>query len=224
MAYWRVTLRIAAKDLLSEARTRDAFNAMLFFALLVIVLFSFSFQPTTDAERRMAGGLLWVAFLFAGLIVLDRSFLRERINECLDALRLSPAPPSAIFLGKCVANFLFVLGAEGVVLPLFLIFFDLSIRGAAEGAVLVLLLGTWALVVNGTFFAAMTAHLRSREVMLPLVLVPISVPALIAVVEASASLLLGGDPIGAWLQMLAGFDLIYTTLSLVLFKTILEGA
>jgi heme exporter protein B len=224
MAYWRVTIRIAAKDLLSEARTRDAFNAMLFFALLVIVLFSFSFQPTTDAERRMAGGLLWVAFLFAGLIVLDRSFLRERINECLDALRLSPAPPSAIFLGKCVANFLFVLGAEGVVLPLFLIFFDLSIRGAAEGAVLVLLLGTWALVVNGTFFAAMTAHLRSREVMLPLVLVPISVPALIAVVEASASLLLGEDPIGAWLQMLAGFDLIYTTLSLVLFKTILEGA
>lgn len=224
MNYWTVTARITAKDLVSEARTRDAFNAMLFFALLVIVIFSFSFQPTTEAERRMAGGLLWVAFLFAGLIVLDRSFLRERVNECLDALRLSPAPPGAIFLGKCLANFFFLLAAELVLIPLFFVFFDLSIRGDAGAALLVLLLGTWALVINGTFFAAMTANLRSREVMLPLLLVPISVPALIAVVEASASLLLGEEPVGTWLQMLIGFDIIYTTLSLVLFKTVLESA
>jgi len=223
MSYWAVSRRIMAKDLVSEARTREMTNAMLFFALLVLVLFSFSFQPTSDEERRLAAGVLWIAFLFAGLSVLDRSFWRERVNDCLDALRLAPASASALFLGKCAANVLFLLLAEGILVPLFLVFFDLSFRGDVGQWLLVLVLGTWALVVNGTFFAAMTVNLRSRELMLPLLLLPISVPALIAVVEATATALLGEGAMGVWIRVLIAFDVIYTTLALLLFETVLEG-
>lgn len=224
MSYWNVTTRITTKDLLSEARTRDAFNAMLFYALLVMVVFSFSFQPATDEERRTAGGLLWIAFLFAGLIVLDRSFLRERTNGCLDAIRMSPAPPSAVFLGKCVANFLFLMAAEIILAPLFFVFFDLSFRGPVSLWPPVMILGSWALVVNGTFFAALTANLRSRELMLPLILLPVSVPALIAVVEATAGLIIGDESIQSWLNMLIGFDVIFTTLAIILFEVVLESS
>jgi len=223
MSYWTTTAHIVMKDLVSEARTRELTNAMLFFALLVLVLFSFSFQPASDEERRVAAGVLWIAFLFAGVSVLDRSFWRERVNECLDAWRLTPASASALFLGKCVANALFLLLAEVILVPLFLVFFDLSIGGDVGTWALVIVLGTWALVVNGTFFAAMTTHLRSRELMLPLLLLPISVPALIAVVEATAAVLLGEGALRVWIQVLAAFDLIYTTLALLLFETVLEG-
>lgn len=223
MSYWVVATRITAKDLLSEARTRETLNAMLFFALLVLLLFSFSFQPASDEERRMAAGVLWIAVLFAGLSVLDRSFGRERVNECLDALRLTPAQASALFLGKCVANFLFLLLAEAILIPLFLVFFDLSFRGGLNAWLPALLLGTWALVINGTFFAAMTTNLRSRELLLPLLLLPISVPALIAVIEATVVALLGEGTLRVWMQMLIAFDLIYTTLALLLFETVLEG-
>ncbi|MCS6816509.1 MAG: heme exporter protein CcmB [Blastocatellia bacterium] len=224
MSYWTAATRIVAKDLLSEARTREMTNAMLFFALLVLVLFSFSFQPASDEERRLAAGVLWIAFLFAGLSVLDRSFLRERVNDCLDALRLTPASASALFVGKCVANALFLLLAEVILVPLFLIFFDLSFRGDVGTWLLALMLGTWALVVNGTFFAAMTTNVRSRELLLPLLLLPISVPALIAVVEATSAALLGEGAMGVWIQVLIAFDVIYTTLAMLLFETVLEGA
>ncbi|GBC82405.1 hypothetical protein HRbin10_01528 [bacterium HR10] len=223
MSYWTVTRHIVVKDLRSEARTRELTNAMLFFALLVLVLFSFSFQPATDEERRLASGILWIAFLFAGVSMLDRSFWRERMNECLEALRLTPASASALFLGKCLANALFLLLAEAVLVPLFLVFFDLSFRGDVGIWLLVLVLGTWALVVNGTFFAAMTTNLRSRELLLPLLLLPISVPALIAVVEATAASLSGEGALRVWIQVLIAFDLIYTTLALLLFETVLEG-
>jgi heme exporter protein B len=224
MSEWTIPLRIAAKDLVSEARTREMTNALLFFALLILVLFSFSFQPASDEERRLAAGVLWIAFLVAGMSVLDRSFLRERTNECLDALRLTPASASALFLGKCVANLSFLLLAEILLVPLFLLFFDLSVRGDGGAWVLVLLLGTWALVVTGTFFAAMTVNLRSRELMLPLLVLPISVPALIAVVEATAAALLGEGAMGVWIRVLLAFDVIYTTLALLLCETVLEGA
>ncbi|GBC76982.1 hypothetical protein HRbin08_00450 [bacterium HR08] len=223
MSYWMATRSIAVKDLRSEARTREMTNAMLFFALLVLVLFSFSFQPATDEERRLASGILWIAFLFAGVSMLDRSFWRERMNECLEALRLTPTSASALLLGKCLANALFLLLAEAILVPLFLVFFDLSFRGAVSAWLLVLALGTWALVVNGTFFAAMTTNLRSRELLLPLLLLPVSVPALIAVVEATAASLLGEGALRVWIQVLIAFDVIYTTLALLLFETVLEG-
>ncbi len=223
MSYWTTAMRIVAKDLLSEARTREMTNAMLFFALLVLVLFSFSFQPASDEERRLASGVLWIAFLFAGMGVLDRSFWRERVNDCLDALRLTPASASALFVGKCVANALFLLLAAVILVPLFLVFFDLSFRGDVRAWLLVLVLGTWGLVVNGTFFAAMTTNVRSRELLLPLLLLPISVPALVAVVEATAAALLGEGAMRVWIQVLIAFDVIYTTLALLLFETVVEG-
>jgi heme exporter protein B len=136
---------------------------------------------------------------------------------------MSPAPPSAVFLGKCVANFLFLLAAEIILAPLFFVFFDLSFRGSASLVPPVMLFGSWALVVNGTFFAALTANLRSRELMLPLILLPISVPALIAVVEATAGLIIGDESIQSWLNLLIGFDVIFTTLAIILFEVVLES-
>src|SRR5262249_26700894 len=152
-----------AKDLRLEWRSRDAFNAMLFFGLLVAVIFNFSFEPTAEESRRIVGGLAWVAFLFASTVALTQSWGRELRHAVLDAWRLSPAPANAMFLGKVIGNFLFVAAIEAVLAPLFVVFYNLRSIGPAWQMAVVFALGTWALVVNGTFFSALSARTRNRE-------------------------------------------------------------
>src|SRR5690348_14630873 len=140
---------------------------MLFFALLVVVIFSFSFDPTAEESRQIAAGLVWVAFLFAAVVALNQTWAREMRNAVLDAYRVSPAPPNSLFLAKAFGNFLFVTIIELLMTPLFVIFYNLRPLGPAYQFLIVALLGTWALVVNGTFFAAMSLRTRTREIMLP---------------------------------------------------------
>lgn len=211
------------KDLRLEWRSKDALNAMGFFALLVVVIFALSFDPTAEESRRIAGGIFWVAFLFAAVVALNQTWAREMRNQVLDAYRVSPAPASALFFGKVLGNFLFVGAIEAVVAPLFIVFYNLRPLGPAWQLVAVFLLGTWALVANGTFFAALSLRTRNREVMLPLLLFPISVPALLSMVEATTTILGGDGSAGMWIKMLAGYDVIFTVAGLLLFELVMNA-
>src|SRR5689334_1003710 len=156
MSFFAITRATLEKDIRLEWRSKDAINAMLFFALLVVVIFSFSFDPTAEESRRIAGGLIWVAFLFAAVVALNQTWARELRNQVLDAYRVSPAPATSLFLAKSVGNFLFVSVLEALMTPLFVVFYNLRVLGPAWQLIPIALLGTWALVVNGTFFAAMS--------------------------------------------------------------------
>src|SRR5205807_4752055 len=137
--------------------SRDAINGMLFFSLLVVVVFALAFDPTgyPTTTRQISGGILWVALLFASVTALNQSWTREQRNQVLDAQRMAPSPASALFIGKALANMIFVLVVEAVLGPIFVIFFNLQVLGNAWLLAIILPLGTWALVVNGTFFAAL---------------------------------------------------------------------
>jgi len=211
------------KDLRLEWRSRDATNSMLFFALLVVVIFSFSFDPTAEESRRIAGGLVWVAFLFAAVVALNQTWARELRNQVLDAYRVSPAPANSLFLAKVWGNFLFVGVLELLMTPLFIIFYNLRALGPAYQLPIVAGLGTWALVVNGTFFAAISLRTRSREIMLPLLLFPISIPALLAMVEATSSILTGEFSTKFWIVLLVTYDLVFTMASLFFFELVLHA-
>jgi heme exporter protein B len=212
-----------AKDLRLEWRSKDAINSMLFFALLVVVIFSFSFNPTAEESRQIAGGLIWVAFLFAAVVALNQTWARELRNQVLDAYRVSPAPANALFLAKVIGNFIFVTVLEAFMTPLFIVFYTLRALGPAWQLIPVAMLGTWALVVNGVFFAAMSIRTRSREIMLPLLLFPISIPALLAMVEGTSAILTGEAAAKFWIVLLAVYDLVFTTVSLLLFESVLHA-
>jgi heme exporter protein B len=216
------------KDLRLEWRSRDAINGMLFFALLVVVVFALAFDPTgfPTTTRQISGGILWVALLFASVTALNQSWTRELRNQVLEAHRMAPAPASALFLGKAIANLLFVLVVEAVLTPIFIIFFNLQVLGNAWLFALILPLGTWAIVVNGTFFAALGLRARNRELLLPLILLPVSLPALLMMVQASTGVLTGeldSIQIRTWITQLAGYDIIYTTVCILLFETVLNA-
>lgn len=219
----RLTSVNLRKDLRLEWRSRDVFNSMLFFALLVVVVFSFAFDPSAEESRRMLGGLIWIAFLFSATMALNQSWARELRNGVLDAYRVSPAPAEALFLGKCLGNFLFVLLLECLMAPLFIIFYNLRPLGPVWQLVVISLLGTWALVVNGTFFAVMSIRTRSRELMLPLLLLPVSIPAVLMMVTATTAVLTGESSPVPQLKFLAGYCVIFTTACFLLFDTVLNA-
>lgn len=212
-----------AKDVRLEWRSKDALNAMLFLALLVVVLFSLAFDPTRAVSRGIAGGVLCVAILFATTSSLNQAWARELRGGVLDAQRMSPAPPSALLLGKSLASFLFVSATELVLAPLFTVFYNLNARGNAALLLALLPLGTWALVGNGIFFAALSLRARSRELLLPLLLFPIFIPALLAMTSGATAIFTGeSDPV-LWIKLLAGYDIIFTTAAVLLFGVVLNA-
>jgi heme exporter protein B len=228
MNYLHHVLDHLRKDLRLEWRSRDAVNGMLFFALLVVVVFGLAFDPTgyPTTTRQISGGILWVALLFASMTALNQSWSRELRNQVLEAQRMAPSPASALFLGKAIANMLFVLAVEAVLAPVFIVFFNLHVLGDIWLMALILPLGTWALVVNGTFFAALGLRSRNRELLLPLLLLPISLPALLAMVQGTTGVLtadLDSIQIGSWIRLLAGYDIIFTTIGILLFETVLNA-
>src|SRR5277367_5720929 len=168
------------RDLRIEWRSKDAINSMLFFARIIVVLFSLAFDPTREVSRQIAGGILCVATMFASVSALNQTWSRELRHQVLDAQRMAPAPAASLFLAKVLVNFLFVSVVQLVLAPLFIIFYNLRSVGPAWPLLLVLPLGTWALIVNGTFFAALSIRTRNRELLLPLILFPIYIPALLA--------------------------------------------
>jgi heme exporter protein B len=219
----RATAILLAKELRLEFRTRELLTTTVIFALVVVVLFSFAFEPTAAESRRYGPGLLWIAFLFAGSLMLNPSFAREQANDTLDALRMAPISPFAILLGKMLANFIFLAIAEAILVPVFGVLYNVSFAGVAGRLIFVLALGTLGLVITGTVFSAISAHARMRELLLPLLLLPILTPLLIASVEATASLLLDQPELDrTWVAFLAGFDIVFLTASWLLCDYLVE--
>src|SRR4030081_901857 len=196
---------------------------MLCFSLLVVVVFSFSFDPNAEESRQIAGGLVWVAFLFAAVLALHQAWAREVRNQVLDACRVSPAPPNSLFIAKALGNFLLVSLLEALMAPLFTIFYNLRVLGSGWQLIPVAALGTWALVVNGTFFAAVSLRTRSREIMLPLLLFPVSIPALLAMVNATTAILTGELSAKFWIVLLTTYDVVFTIACLLLFELVLNA-
>ncbi|MBZ5501734.1 MAG: heme exporter protein CcmB [Acidobacteriia bacterium] len=219
----RAAAILLTKELRLEFRTRELLNTTVIFALVVVVLFSFAFNPTPEESRRYGPGLLWIAFLFAGSLMLHPSFGREQANNTLDALRMAPVSTFAILLGKMLANFIFLSLAEVVLVPVFAVLYNVSLAGVVGRLILVLILGTLGIVITGTVFSAVSAHARMRELLLPLLLLPILAPLLIAAVEATASLLADQPDLDrTWTTFLAGFDIVFLTASWLLCDFLLE--
>lgn len=225
MNYLRTVWLHLEKDLRLEWRSRDAIGGMLFFALLIAVVFAMAFDPTgfPTLARQMSGGLLWMGLLFAATTAMNISWERERRNQVLDAHRMAPSDPSALFLGKALANLVFVSLVEAALAPVFIVFYNLHPLGEVKWLLLVLPLGTWAIVVNGTFFAALGLRSRNRELLLPVILFPISIPALLGVTQATTGIITGDFEPQLWIRMLAGFDVIFTTACILLFGTVLNA-
>ena len=225
-AFVRQVLVIMAKDLRAELRTKEAINASLSFALVVLLLFSFAFDPSEETTREISGGLLWIVFAFAGTLLLNRSFARELNNDCLDALISAPISGAALFLGKALANYILVLAVELIALPLFGVFYNVRWTSQFWQLMMVIALATWGMTVTGTMFSALTVNIRLREVMLPILNFPILIPALLGAMQLTSALV-AGNPITAaneaWLNMLIGFDIMYTAVSVFLVETVLVG-
>jgi heme exporter protein B len=219
-------LTIAAKDLRSELRTKEALNASVAFSIVILVLFSFAFDPTSDQVRDFSGGLLWLVFTFAGALLLNRSFVRETQNDCLDGLLASPISAAALFLGKTLANYALLMAIEFASLPVFALFYNVRFTKQLPALIGILLLGTWALAVIGTFFSALTVNLRIRELMLPTLVYPLMIPALMSAMTLTTTLL-AGEPIAndqmLSLKMLIAFDIVFSMLSILFVDTVLLG-
>jgi heme exporter protein B len=224
--YVRQTLAVAGKDLRAELRSKETINASLSFALVILLLFSFAFDPGAETVRDISGGLLWLVFAFAGALILNRSFARELMNDCLDSLLASPTSGSQLFLGKCIANFVLLMAVEALCLPVFGIFYNVAWTRQAGWLAVVFALGTWALTVIGTMFSALTVNLRLRELMLPILVYPMMVPALMAAIQLTTVLMTGAPPgseNAIWLRLLVGFDIIFTILGIGLVEIVLIG-
>ncbi|HEX6315667.1 MAG TPA: heme exporter protein CcmB [Gemmatimonadaceae bacterium] len=215
---------IVWKDLLAERRSKAGFNAVAFLGVLILLLFGFALGPDAEALREAAAGALWLAILFAGVLAFNRSYQLELDGAALEPLLLYPAPRWTIFAGKFIANLLFVLLLEVIVVPAAIVLFQVKTLAGWLPASGVLLLGSIGFVALGTFYASMASRSRAREVLLPLLLFPMLVPVLLASAEASASLL-AGNPMqdaGAWVKLLAAFDVIFLVASFLAFDHVIE--
>jgi heme exporter protein B len=221
---WRRVRAIIWKDLTSERRSKAGFNSVAFLGVLILLLFGFALGPDAEALRNAAAGALWLAILFAGVLAFNRSYQLELDGGALEPLLLYPAPRWTIYVGKFLANLLFVLLVEAVVVPVAIVLFGVSAAGGWLAQVGVLVLGTVGFVALGTFYAAMASRSRAREVLLPLLLFPMLVPVLLSAAEASQSML-AGDPMreaGAWIKLLSTFDVIFVVASVFAFEHVIE--
>ena len=225
MTFARRAAVVAWKDLLVERRSKETLNALLFFSLLLLFVFQFALGPDRERLAGVLPGVLWLGFILSALLALGRTFLLEREHDCWEGLLLAPGDKSAIYLGKLAANLALMALVEALVLGLFVIFFDIDLARAFPGLLLVVALGTLGLGAVGTLFAAMTAHVRAREVLFPVLLLPVQIPVLLATVKATEALLLG-ESLGAvahWVKLLAAADVVYLVIGLLTFDAVLEG-
>ena len=224
MAGPRKVYFLLAKDLLVELRNRETFTVMLFFAVVILFLFHFSLNPEREDPALLAPGLLWLAFMFTGVLGLGRSFQAEQANDCLEQLLLVPGDRGNIYLGKLLGNVAFMLAVELLIIPLFALFFQLNLWGALLPLLVIAVLGTLGFAAIGTLFSALTANLRAREVLFPLLLFPLVVPVIIGTVTATGVVLDGGTlgEASGWLKLLGVFDTIFLAVAYLTFEFVVE--
>lgn len=209
---------IVAKDLSAELHTREMVSAMLVFAAIALLVFSFALDLQGRTARAAAPGVLWATVVFAGTLGLSRSLAREQNNGCMDGLLLAPVDRSAIFFGKALGNLIFIGVVELALLPLCAALFEAPLL--QPQVLLVVLLGTVGYAGAGTLLAAVAVNTRAREVLLPVLLLPLVVPALIAAVKATSWLLDGGTlaEVTGWLNLLIAYDLVMLAVSMLTFE------
>jgi heme exporter protein B len=202
---------IARKDLAIEFRTRTAFFSAMMFALLGVTIFYFAWDSTAVSALDLAPGVLWVIFTFSALLGLQRSFGVEQADRAMDALLAAPVEREAIYLGKAIANLLFVVGVEAVTLPSVALFYNLPLTGAVGALAAVALLAAVGIVAVGTLFASMAVNTRLAELLLPMLSLPFFMPIVMSAAQISARLI-AGRPLaeaGPWLKVLLAFDLVF---------------
>jgi heme exporter protein B len=222
VTYLHKVWAITAKDIAAELHTREMVSAMLVFAVLSLLVFSFALDLRGDMAEAAAPGVLWATVAFAGTLGLSRSLAREQQTGCIDGLLLAPMDRSAIFFGKALGNLLFISVVEIVLLPLTVILFDLPLL--RPSVILVIVLGTVGYAAVGTLLAAIAVNTRAREVMLPILLLPLAIPNLIAAVQATGGLIEGASlsDVGGWVQLLVAYDLVIIAVSMLTFEYVVE--
>lgn len=221
-AFLKSTAAIIWKDIKTEWRTRENLSAMLVFSLLVILIFNFALELDLRARESLAGGVLWATFIFAGTIGLNRSMAVEKDRGCLDGLLLAPVDRSAIFIGKAIGNLFFMLLVEAIVLPTFSFLYGIFVF--QPGFLAVVLLGSIGYSAVGTLLATMVVQTRTRDILLPILLFPLTLPVVIAAVKASQGFiqLVPFAEISVWINILISYDLIFFAVAIMVFDYILE--
>ena len=220
-------LYIAGKDIYSEWKTKQTVTTMLIFSALVIVTFSFAFDPSNESVNTLIPGMIWIITIFASILGLNRSFVTEQVDDRIYGYIVAPIDPASVFLGKFMANLFFVLIVQVVSIPLLFLLFDMRIATSKSIPLLigVLLLGTFGFICAGTLLAALAANSKSSEMLLPILLFPLSTPVLIASVQATKIVLLDYENINnaiAWMRLTSVYDIIIFVGGLILFEYILE--
>ena len=219
-------LYLAWKDLLIEFRTKQMLNSMVIFSLLVIVIFNYSFSNIlfNIEVADIAPGILWIAFTFAGMLGLSRSFASEKEEGCLDGLKLCPVDPSTIYLGKVVFNLVIMFMIEAIIVPLFIVLFNFSDVKGLGGLIVIILLGTIGFILVGTLFSALTVNMRTREILLPVILFPIIIPLIMLAVMATQKVLSTGDLFTAIdeIKLLIVYDLVFFIAAQLVFEYVIE--
>jgi heme exporter protein B len=213
---------IVVKDVAAELHTREMVSAMLVFSVLSLLIFSFALDLRGAVAQAAGPGVLWATVAFAGTLGLSRSMAREQQSGCIDGLLLAPVDRSAIFFGKALGNLIFMAVLEIVLLPLFSALFDVPFL--LPGVLLVVALGTLGYAAVGTLLASIAVNTRAREVMLPVLLLPLAVPLLIAAVQATGGLVEGASlgEVGGWLQLLVVYDLLVVAASMLTYNYVVE--
>ncbi len=222
MSFWRKVVAITWKDTLSELRTREVVFTVLVFALLVIVIFNFAFGATQETLALVGPGILWVAFAFSGVLSLNRTFAAEKESGCLEGLLAAPISREAVYLGKTLSSFLFLAVIEAVSLPVFALLLNLPVFSGP--LITTTAMTTIGFVAVGTLFSALAVNTRAREMVLPILFLPVVAPAIISAVEASGLALTGGSwgDVASWLQIIGAFDVVFVVVSYLVFNYVVE--
>jgi len=221
----RLALLLAKKDLFSELKTKQILVTQIIFAGLVIVVFSFAFDPANNTTKAVIPGAIWVIVVFAGILGLNRSFISEQRNDTMQGLLVAPMEASSIFLGKFFANFIMILVVELVSIPFLFLLFDFKFLGSIPYFILVVFVGSFGFVSIGTFLAALASNSKSSEMLLPLLLFPITSPILIGVTQATRIILSDMSKLSsalAWTQMVTAYDVIFFVVCFLLIEYVLE--
>jgi heme exporter protein B len=212
-------LAVVRKDLLIELRSRANFNAMLFFAGMLVLIFSFALGPDKSRLQAAAGGLLWLAFTFSGLLAFGRAYAIETENSAFEGLLLVAQHRSAIYLGKLLAAMAVMLAIEIIVVPLMALLYSLDVLRYAPALLGIGVLGTAGFGAIGTLYGALTMSLRAREVLLPILLLPVTVPVILGAVKATTLVLAGqGTDARVWVELLGAFDVVFITAGVLTYE------
>ncbi|MDR6998698.1 heme exporter protein CcmB [Neobacillus niacini] len=225
MNLFRTALLLAKKDLLSELKTKQILVTQMIFAGLVIVVFSFAFDPANNTTKAVIPGIIWVIIVFSGILGLNRSFISEQRNDTIQGLLVAPMEAASIFLGKFIANFTMILIVELVSIPFLFLLFDFKMLGSIAYFILVIFVGSFGFISIGTFLAALAANSKSSEMLLPLLLFPITSPILIGVTQATRIILTDMSKLSSalsWTQMVTAYDIIFFVVSFLLIDYVLE--